>query len=624
MAAPAGARRDLLDSRLPPLPPPVSTRLRPRPAPSSLPARARWSLAFIALAGSLPFLLPLKSAPVPSFHAEALSALLGLLAMIPVLRSPFRMELPRVVLLPLGLGALIGLQLLLHRLPFPQTGLLGCLYLLWAAGLMVLGAHLRREHGVEPVARTLAWGVLLGALASALIGWSQHIGSSFPGALLVMPPAPERIWANLGQPNHLADYLALGLVCLVYLRQTGRLGLFWAVPAAAALVYALALTGSRASWVYLGLLVLLAVSLRRRGESGGDLQPLLFSAGALLLFLAIGLTAGAGGSAAVGGAAPAAVVERLSPEALQSEERPRLWGAAWRMFREAPLLGVGFRNYGYTHFLINPALPEPRVLGFNDHAHNLLLNVLAEFGVAGGGLLLVCALLWLRAALAQPNSPEKLWLLGFLLVLGVHSAVEYPLWYAFFLGPAALLLGLGEPDLLQSAPRSVGRAWFLASLMLAFGMLGLGQLFLDYRRLENFLAFRYGYLNATEAVNREARNLLLELNRGSLLSPLVVLGLARSVELTPERVADKLAVNHHAERLFPVDDVVYRQAMLLALAGQREPAFEQWRRALASFPGEQERAMRLLEPAAASQPQLARLLGDIQEAAAARANRPKP
>ena len=76
----------------------------------------------------------------------------------------------------------------------------------------------------------------------------------------------------------------------------------------------------------------------------------------------------------------------------------------------------------------------------------------------------------------------------------------------------------------------------------------------------------------------------LEVHRNSLLSPWVELGLARSIHVSVDDVGNKLAVNSSAMRAFPSDDVVYRQAMLLALVGEESAARRQWDRAVASFP----------------------------------------
>jgi O-antigen ligase len=53
------------------------------------------------------------------------------------------------------------------------------------------------------------------------------------------------------------------------------------------------------------------------------------------------------------------------------------------IFEQAPILGVGLRQFAWHHFMVNAQLPAPRVLGLTDHAHNLPLHMLAEFGVIG-------------------------------------------------------------------------------------------------------------------------------------------------------------------------------------------------------------------------------------------------
>jgi hypothetical protein len=85
-------------------------------------------------------------------------------------------------------------------------------------------------------------------------------------------------------------------------------------------------------------------------------------------------------------------------------------------------------------------------------------------------------------------------------------------------------------------------------------------------------------------VNKRAKETLLEIHRTSLLAPWVELGLARSIEIDRVHLADKLAVNGRAMRAFPIEDVTYRQAMLLGLAGFQEQARQQWDRAVITFP----------------------------------------
>ena len=559
------------DTALPP-PPRAAARWQRLTTP-----RVLLCAALIALAAMLfvPFHVPRKTLPIPSFHGEAAAVALGLLALTAMLPFAARLPLPRVLGLLLGFVALLLLQVLLGMPAYPQQAALAALYLLWAAGLSALAALLRRELGLERSVAALAWSLFAGAIASSIIGLAQHLESYAFFARFIVAASKERAWANLAQPNHLADYLSLGLVSLAYLYATGRLRLVYALVVGVLTLYVLALTGSRTTWLYLGALLALAATFFVADRSGQHRRLLAAAVAGLAVFLVLALLMDLLGQST-----------SLQRPGLHTEVRPRLSYTAWRLFLDAPLLGQGFRQYGFQNFLLNVDLPPPRVTGFTDHAHNLVLNVMAEFGLAGLILLLAGALLWVAGLVRQPRTPALWWVCAVAAVLAIHSLLEYPLWYAFFLGAAALVLGLGEARTLElrAAGHLLRGIRLVLAAMLVLGWVGLAQVFGDYLRIENFAGLRYKYLHATEELNRRAKEVRLEVHRNSLLSPWVELGLARSIHVSVDDVGNKLAVNSSAMRAFPSDDVVYRQAMLLALVGEESAARRQWDRAVASFP----------------------------------------
>lgn len=551
------------------------------------------ALLVVGLMWLLPFLAPFKAPPVPSFHAEAIAMALGLVALLALPPWVAKLPVPRVTLLPAGFVVLILLQIGLGRLAFYQQGLLGALYLLWAAALMVLAALLRRELGLERVATVLAWFLFAGLIACSIIGFAQHLGSyAFLGRYITIG-SKARVWGNLAQPNHLADYMSLGLASLAYLFATGRLRLAYALSAGIFSLYILSLTGSRASWFYLATFSALAAAFYAGERSMVNRRLLIVSvlalAGLYLVPLAI--------SALLPAVAPPSVLasERLA-QTFANEQRPAIFRAARLIFLNAPVLGVGFRQFGVHNFLVNAELAAPRVLGFTDNAHNLFLHVMAEFGVVGLLVLSASIAAWVAGLPRQPRTAGFWWVLALGAVLAIHSMLEFPLWYAFFLGVAAVLLGLGEQRTLEwTASNGRLRRMRLAlwSILLLGGLVFV-QVVRDYLLLENFLAFRYRYLHATAELSQQARDMLLDLHRTSLLSPWVELGLARTIHISADGLADKLTVNTRAMRAFPIDDVVYRQAMLLALAGEEAMARKQWEQAVISYPGLRKLALLVL------------------------------
>ncbi len=83
-------------------------------------------------------------------------------------------EIPRVTLLPIGLMLIIVVQFALGRVAYFDQAMLGALYMLWAALLIMLGQRLRQEFGLPALAATLAAFLLLGAEMQAVLGVLQQ------------------------------------------------------------------------------------------------------------------------------------------------------------------------------------------------------------------------------------------------------------------------------------------------------------------------------------------------------------------------------------------------------------------------------------------------------------------
>ncbi|MFM8768092.1 MAG: O-antigen ligase family protein, partial [Rubrivivax sp.] len=142
-----------------------------------------------------------------------------------------------------------------------------------------------------------------------------------------------------------------------------------------------------------------------------------------------------------------------------SGSRFRIWADALQLIAAHPWTGVGWGNFNFAWSLT----PSPnRHTAFFDHTHNLPLQLAVELGVPLA--LLICGLLlwalwqaWRRALAAEPAaSAAGRCALMMVVLIGLHSLLEYPLWYAYFLLPTAFVWGfaLGLPP--ASAGSSAG------------------------------------------------------------------------------------------------------------------------------------------------------------------------
>jgi O-antigen ligase len=353
------------------------------------------------------------------------------------------LKLPIMAYCFVGFIVLLAVQWALGMVSYPQHALIAMLYLLFAVGVCTLGALIVERMGIEAVVVTLAWFTLIGATLCALVGLWQLIG---PPTSLTMPLLGPRIYGNTGQPNHFADYVFLGLASLVYI--TMRDERTWQVDLRTAvftfvLAPALALSGSMSAWVYFVLLI--GFLLWRNCWEG--LKVAMF---ALAIF---------GGTAVAALQTAHGTGVTLHAAATGQATRLRMWSESLRMLHDHPWLGVGFRQFGYEHFSTGYVGGDPWIA---DNAHNLLLNVGAEFGAIGLLVLLVPLGWWAWTAFLRKEkylwkgytgalnsmqerrpiiTPERWWCLMLLAVIGFHSMVEYPLNYAYFLGIASFLFG---------------------------------------------------------------------------------------------------------------------------------------------------------------------------------------
>ena len=483
------------------------------------------------------------------------------------------------MIVPLALVLVLVVHIVLARVPYPQQAVLAILYLLWAAGLMVLGRLLRKAFGLPALAVTLAWFLVAGAALTTVIGLLQHYDWRGPLEMLIVAKTLPRVYGNLVQSNQFVAYLALGLASLGYLYLRGRVRLAVLAALATPVLYALLLAGSLSAWVYLGAFVVLAAALYLRHRERPHRDLLLYFVALLAGLLAMQWLVPVGWFE---GATPAATAAmRISDVAAATSTgmRLRLWGEAWSYFLQAPLLGLGYGQFAWHHFMQLGTTSGTFVTGLFHHAHNIVMQLLAETGLAGAGAVVVGAALWLWGLRRVDFGAELWWVLALLVVLGLYSMIEFPLWYAYFLGIAAVLMGAADGRERLPVP---GRMPSLAvGVTLVAGGLLAAHAIAQYHTLEAMLNPREGDVSQAQA-KEQIRHLLAE--RGGLMDPWIELAVART--LNPDRMllATKLEFSARVMRFLPTPVIAYQHAVLLALNGEQEEAADIFDRAFIAYP----------------------------------------
>ncbi|MCE4538585.1 Wzy polymerase domain-containing protein [Pelomonas sp. P7] len=321
-------------------------------------------------------------------------------------------------------------------------------------------------------AEALCWGLLAAGLASVLVSLVQVFAPELAdGSLIARSGVVGSAVGNLRQPNHLASLMMWSSIGAVFV--TEKRGWRWAlVPLLWAFVFTVVLSASRTGYIGIAMLAIWGAvdsRLSRSARLGLLCTPLMLGASWWLMSM----------WSAEGGHAFRAA-SRLA-EGAGSPSRLAILRDAWALTLANPWLGVGWGEFNFAWSLT----PFPtRPIAFFDHTHNLPAQLAVELGLPWAGAvlgLLAWALVktWRGAAADDADAPLRRAALMIVLTIGLHSLLEYPLWYAYFLLPACFALGLALPvDTTASRP-TAGLWTGLGGLLIAGSAFALW----DYHRV---------------------------------------------------------------------------------------------------------------------------------------------
>ncbi|MBW8757559.1 MAG: O-antigen ligase C-terminal domain-containing protein [Burkholderiales bacterium] len=456
-------------------------------SPSSLGDRPEIRLSAYVLALLCPPLLAWNRTPSATQLNELLCVLcwgLCLLAANALPTTGLRRAPSTWLVLPLGImGLAVVGSWTLGSLPtsLALAPLLSLVAACFVAALGVRSSQGGERDGLEAFA-PFAFGVVAVGVSSALIAVLQvYFPSLCDGTFIAQSGIPGRAVGNLRQPNHLASLLVWSVIALVPLVEWGRIPRWLGAILLVLIMWAVFLSGSRTG--LLGGAVVLVLWVL-----ADWLFSFLLPASSPLPRMSVSTRVALVASCALALVAPW-LTSHLGHSVIGTATRANdgdsshfaIWRNTVEMIRQQPWLGVGWGEFNFAWTLT----PFPhRPVAFFDHTHDLPLQLLVELGVPLGvlvlGLLLWALGLGLARAWTTPGAAGHGARAASIMVLmiAIHSLDEYPLWYLYFLLPAAWAWGftLGSgPSSAEPALRGVGRGRPLESgVVIRMGSEGTG------------------------------------------------------------------------------------------------------------------------------------------------------
>lgn len=433
-----------------------------------------WMLFGFAL--SLPWLMPIHTLPWPSFHADALMAMVGIAVPVLVLvKTRGRWFFPTSAVVIVGLSLVPLLQHWLGLIHYTADAFLASVYLL-AFGFAVLLGRRMEECWPGRVVTAVFASFGSAAIISLAIALNQWLQLDQWGGFTIAVGAGSRPVANVAQANKLATLLVWGLVSFWWACRNGIIRGWLGTLIAIMLLFGIAMTQSRMAILAVSLVMALAIFNPR---TRGDKNQRWVLVGLFVWYLGCVIGWGHLNSIVFDSGPSQGFGERLKPGT-----RILHWQLIWDAIIQRPLLGWGWQQVSVAQSTL--ALQHPNVGEVITFSHNLVLDLLLWNGVPLGLALTGGIVIWFVRHWQSATNTTEVSSMAVLSVFLLHSMLEFPHAYLTFLLPAGLLVGMLSVSVVPTGSQVVWASCRGSVIAFAAAVLAL-CLFLvsrDYLRIE--------------------------------------------------------------------------------------------------------------------------------------------
>jgi hypothetical protein len=497
--------------------------------------------------------------PWPNFHSEALACIALSFLSVGLLIFEREISIPRITGWIVISALLPWIQYISGISLFAGDSLLGSFYQIGLLMSVMVGYSMAGQEPdtLEPGWLGLAHALWVAALLSAAVGLAQWFDlADGLGIYAVQTDLGARAAGNLGQPNQLATLLLMGMAAMVYVFEQKVISKVALAAAVAFITSVLVLTQSRAGMVSV---VVVAVFLLWKQQAASFRLPKQ----AVLWW--------------VGGFTLATLsLPSLSEWLLQGDvrsltatesvsERWLIWKQVTYAIAQAPWLGYGWNQTPTANAIGALAFPGSSTY---TNAHNIVLDLMVWCGIPLCLLLTGVMAYWAVSRLRSVKQPGAVLAMAALLPIGVHSLLEFPFAYAYFLIAAGFFVGIVEAAHVSAKTVRIRVRWLWLFLCIWSGIGG--YIVFEYFQIEEdfrIVRFENLHVGATPS-SYEAPQVWMLSHMAAMLKA------ARQVPKTDMSQADLENLRKVSDR-FAYGAIRFKYAQALGLNGDPAGASKQ-------------------------------------------------
>ena len=488
--------------------------------------------------------------PWVNFHAEAIAISGALLGGAVLMLQQGGFYAPRFWLLWVGCAG-FGALLQWWVLPGIYAGdiVIAAVFLGALICTIALGSHAARSS--ETLTLFALGALVIASTLSAFIGILQWLSlTDILGVFGVHTDFGDRAMGNVAQPNQLGTLLLMGLCAQAYLFDQRHFTRTIFAVLVVLSTLTLALTQSRTallSATFLSVFVFFPGAVRLHIQRRWMCLWLLFFWGLFLITPAISEELLIGGGRNV--------------SLISSSSRDVVWKQVIDAILQHPWMGYGWNRTATAQMASVTSLPG--ILTFT-YAHNVVLDFLAWYGVPAGLGLMGALAYWFCNRWRRINTPLGACAFAALIPFAIHSLLEFPFAYGYFLATAGFLAGVVEASV--EAPRMKVRRLIAAPLLAGLAILGSIAAYEYLEVEEDFRVARFANMRIGRTPEGFAYSEIYVLNHmGEMLD-------ASRMRPHPGMPLADIELLKRVAKRFPYGALTYRYVEALALNEQMDAA----------------------------------------------------
>ncbi|WP_151806001.1 O-antigen ligase family protein [Acinetobacter bereziniae] len=381
-----------------------------------------FSLLFIFIA----WLIPVHESPWVTFLNETF-AFLSLISLILFFKDT-TVLVPKILLPIITIAFIPLIQYFLGIEYYFETAFLCFLYLCSVFLATIIGFNFADEMYKDKTELFFSWILLLAGVLSSLFSITQWLNLE-NNIIFISTLSGNRPYGNFSQPNNMATFLIFSFLSLLFLNYKEKINGSLLYFLGTLILFSIALTFSRTAWLQLAFIISIILFFSKNTKKNSLIFFSLFFIISLFTIPHISHSLSYWG---LGVGSSNTLAERLTTGNL----RLGIWKQMLIAIFNNPWFG-----YGWDQTII--AQTQAAKIFYHGEqtksAHNIILDLLVWNGIIVGGGIVIYAIFLIKKIIFDNFS--NLFFKLIIICFFVHTLLEYPQNYSFFLLPIFFLFG---------------------------------------------------------------------------------------------------------------------------------------------------------------------------------------